>query len=325
MDLVSCVRYMRYLLNKRRPRLAILDIAASCNASCPFCPRVFMPRERQKGFMTKELFEDILRDLTRCGIHQVRLYSTAEPTLHPDFDYIISRLKQEGMHVTVSTNASQLEKHKEALCMVDHVQFSIEGWNKESYEFLRHPLRFKKIQEELRFFSYYAWTEPVHPVLSMNLLLTKQTDLQGYLDVWGEYVDKITLNFMMGTTRYTGGRFITEQPENLKEYLYPFTSVLHGGCMYPYDVVTVGFDGKIALCCEDFSASLPLGMAQSGVNKMFHSSYFNRLRRQYLFGVPELCQGCNRFRRPLPEDVSRVRQQITELRHPYKHKLELMI
>lgn len=324
-DVKTYVRYMRYLLNKRRPHLCILDISGSCNASCLFCPRVYMPVDRQNGFMGKELFEQILCDLVNSNVRQVRLYSTGEPLLHPDFDYIIRRLKEEGMHITVSTNASQLMKHKEALGMVNLLQYSVEGWDQISYEYLRRPLRLKKIQAELSQFTRYLKTVGQPPKTMINLLLTKQTDIPGFLDLWGEYVDMISVHFMMGVTRYRQGRFITEQPTSLKEYLYPFTLVLKGGCMYPFDVVTIGFDGKIALCCEDFFMSLPLGMAQFGVNNMFQSSILNRVRHRYLFGVPELCQGCNRFRRPLSEDVHRVRQEITEICHPYKYKLELKI
>ena len=77
------IPYVLYLRNGRRPRLAILDISAVCNAQCPFCPRVFMPEGRKKGFMTMELFEKCLTEIKGQGIRDVRLYATSEPTLHP--------------------------------------------------------------------------------------------------------------------------------------------------------------------------------------------------------------------------------------------------
>ena len=275
--------------------------------------------------MDMSLLKNTVHDLSVNGVHNIRLYSTAEPTLHPCFDDIIYHLKSQGMNITVSTNASQLMKHKESLGLVDTLQYSIEGWDRESYEFLRRPLKFGRIQAELSQFTDYLHTLDKRPKTSINLLLTKKTDIHGFLDMWGDFVDTVSVNFMMGVTRYTCGCFVTETPEELQGYLYPYTVDLKGGCMYPFDILTVAYDGKVALCCEDFVASLPFGVVQSGVKTVFHSEELQHIRHQYLRGVPEMCRGCNRFRRPLPGDVDKVRLEIDGLCHPYKNKMVLSL
>ena len=80
---------LKYWINLPGIQEIVVDISASCNARCPMCPRIYMPEERSKGFMSLELFEYSLSEAKKNGINLLRLYSTAEPTLHPDFEKII--------------------------------------------------------------------------------------------------------------------------------------------------------------------------------------------------------------------------------------------
>lgn len=319
------VPFIRYLWNKRRPSLAILDITAVCNAQCPFCPRVYMPEERTKGFMKMELFERCVNELKAQRIKDVRLYATSEPTLHPCFDEIVRRLKAEGMSICVSTNGAFLMRHRDSLLLVDTLQLSIDGWDKESYEKLRYPLKFDVIQEQVCSFSAYAKEHTDRPEISAHLLLTKKTDIAQYLDCWGEFVDKISISFLMGTTRFDGSRFITEHPEDLKDDFYSFEFKRARSCNYPFDTLTISFDGKISLCCADFSAELPLGNIVVGMNKVFHSPMLRKIRRSFLWGAPDICAGCNMFHKPLKEDVAALRMEIEALSHAHKGKLVVCV
>ena len=44
----------------KKPNTLRLDIAATCNAQCPFCPRVYMDEERLVGTMDFEKIKKIL-------------------------------------------------------------------------------------------------------------------------------------------------------------------------------------------------------------------------------------------------------------------------
>jgi MoaA/NifB/PqqE/SkfB family radical SAM enzyme len=317
--------YIQYILHNRRPTTAILDIAAVCNGQCPFCPRVYMPEERKKGFMKKSLFEKCLTELKAQGIKDVRLYATSEPTLHPDFDYIVKRLKDEGMKICVSTNGAFLDKHRDSLMIVDTLQLSLDGWDRASYEKLRYPLKFDDIREKVKTFYLAAAKEDVRPEISAHLLLTKKTDLIKYLDCWSPFVDKIKVSFLMGTTRFKGTKFITECPEDLKDYMYPFEIKKQKSCIYPFNVLTISFDGKISLCCADFSAELPLGNIVDGFHAVFYSSTLKNIRRSLLHGTPDVCFGCNMFFKPLNQDVAALHKTINELSHPQKNKLVVVV
>ena len=296
MNCYNYARYMRYLLHRRKPRLVILDITSRCNAKCPFCPRTMMPKDRKNGIMSKELFEDILSELKKEGIRNIRRYSTGEPLLHPDIDYMIRRLHESGMHITVSTNASELDKHHASLLLVDHVQLSISGWDKESYELLHFPLKYEETKQKVRVFhKIVSQVTEGRPKISINMIQTKKTDLKKFYETWIGLTDSMTINPLVGTTLFNGWRFIGEQMPGIEEYYMPYRVDHHRGCEYPFDILTIAYDGKISLCCADYSARLPLGDIRDGLMNAFNSVEMQKIRKGFINDVPSVCQGCSRF------------------------------
>jgi MoaA/NifB/PqqE/SkfB family radical SAM enzyme len=295
MNWYNYARYIRFILRGKKPKLVILDITSSCNSQCLFCPRTRMPKNRKNGIMTKTVFNHALTEIKKHHVEEVRLYSTGEPLLHPDFDYIIRRLYDEGLLITISTNGTLLNKHRDSLMLVDHLQLSIDGWDQESYEYLQPPNNYKKTLDEVISFCEYALLQDTRPLITINLLQTKKTDVMKFHETWDKYVDGITMNHLMGTTYYNGNRFITEQHRQLKDYLYPFSIDTKHGCEYPFDVLTVAFDGKISLCCQDYNTELPLGYIDDGLKSVFNSDQMMKIRSDFVHGVPTVCAGCSRF------------------------------
>ena len=138
-----------YLFYKK-PTTLRLDIAATCNAQCPFCPRVYMDEERLVGTMDYEKIKKILLEAKDFGIKILKVYITSEPTVHKEFNKIMQFSKDLGFENHVSTNASLIPRAIEGLKLVDKLQISVEGWDKESYEKFRYPLKFDKIYSNLK-------------------------------------------------------------------------------------------------------------------------------------------------------------------------------
>jgi MoaA/NifB/PqqE/SkfB family radical SAM enzyme len=312
-----------HALFRLRPQQMIIDLCATCNALCPFCPRIYMPEERSKGTMARHVFDICVAEAKRHDVRDVRLYSTAEPTLHPDFDEHVATLKREGFLVSVSTNASTLGIHTDSLLSIDTLQYSIEGWDRASYEKFRHPLKFDRIKGNIVAFWEHAQQASARPKITCNLLLTRSTDLEAYVDCWGPFVDQITIGFLMGTTRFKDGVFISELNEEIRDDYYAYDVDSGGICGYPFDVFTVSYDGKVALCCEDFAAELPLGHVAEGLVETFSGSALKQIREQFYSGKLDVCSGCNFFRRPRRADVDVARARIDALPDAVRRKLVL--
>lgn len=299
----------------------IIDLTATCNAQCPHCPRISMPEERSSGNMPPHVLDQCLAEAKANGIREIRLYSTAEPTLHPQFDAIVARLKHEGYTVSVSTNGATLKKHMEALASIDLLQYSIEGWDKPSYEKFRYPLNFDRIRRNVAAFWEFVEGRAQRPIITCNLLLTRSTDIEAFVACWGPFVDRITVGFLMGTTVYREGHFVDEHNPAIDADYFDHDVELAGVCGYPFEVVTVAYDGKLALCCEDFTAELPLGTIEGGIAQAARSGALQDIRDQFYSGKIDVCSGCNFFRRARRGDIEATRARIAALPADVKRKL----
>ena len=91
--------------------MANLAISAVCNQSCAYCFTVDHLEGRGNGpasetsrsFMPKAELEERLDFLARSGIDEVRFLG-GEPTLHPDFVYLVERARAVSREVTVFSN-----------------------------------------------------------------------------------------------------------------------------------------------------------------------------------------------------------------------------
>jgi radical SAM protein with 4Fe4S-binding SPASM domain len=314
---------IKYFFQKPKPKEIIVDICAACNAACPFCPRLYMPEERSKGYMDLELFRFILKEAKKEGIQNIRLYSTAEPTLHPKFNEIIDLLVQGGFHISVSTNASMLEKHIDALMQVDVLQYSIEGWDKESYEIYRFPLKFDKIYQNIALFHQEKLKRKSFPKISTNLLLTRDTDLEKYMSLWGDFVDEIQMHFMLEATTYENDKFVSRKNEKIADKYFQFTREHKNFvCGYPFNVLTVAFDGKIALCCNDFSASMGIGNIREGIERVFESQVLQKVRSEFYKQDLDVCKECSFFAKPHKQDILLLKESLAALDEKYQNKIK---
>jgi|GEM_PF-1101299 len=272
-----------------RFRSLTVDIVGSCNARCPFCPRVAMPAERAKGFMDFGLFRRILEKGRTSGITTLYLYSTGEPTLHPRFDDFVALAKDLGYTVVCSTNGSMMHQRRSGLMLADVVQVSIEGWDRASYERYRYPLRFDRVYGNVR---EYAASRPAGQRYLLNCLLTRKTDIEQYALLWGEFFDEISFHPMYPTAGVLNGRHRAVPEPSLAEDYWWFESAILPTCSEPFEKLTIAFDGKRVLCCQDFSASLELGHADDDWHQLYHNPILARVRRELLAQTFETCGSC---------------------------------
>ena len=104
----------------------------------------------------------------------------------------------------------------------------------------------------------------------------------------------------------------------------PWWRRLHAALMPDYNAkATVSYDGKISLCCEDFTAELPLGNITDGLDQLAKNETMKQIRNQFYSGRLDMCRGCNLFRHPRAADVAAARARIEALPADVKRKLVL--
>ena len=314
---------LKYQYRRVQPDSVRIDICAVCNAACPFCPRVYMPEERKKGFMPIEYYERLLKEAHEIGIRKLKLYITSEPSLHPDFDAMVEIGKAMGFKLYISTNAATIYKHIETFKKIDVIQFSVEGWDKESYEKFRPPLKFDRVYKSMT--CYLEEAKGIEQTTSIHLPLTKNTNLEKFLLLWGDLVDQVRIDFMQPANIYSQGAMDAGMNELLADDYYDFERIEKDfSCFDPFEEITVGYDGKILLCCLDFSGSYDLGYADQGLKVVHGNNAISKVRKQFYTQKLDICRNCSLFYKPSWEAVDEVRKQIETFRSRYRVRAKIL-
>lgn len=278
-----------------------IDIASSCNAKCPFCPRqqeniTSLP----SGIMKEEVFYEIFDQIKKMdNLRTVSLYAFGEPLLNNNVGNFIKKLRSVDKNIVLSTNTTNLEKHIDDLMDVDLLQFSIEGWDKESYEKYRAGLNFEATLSKLKLLDEKIKERKEKglkvPKRQIGLLLTKKTKLIEFVELWAPYVDTISINPMFPTLGWDKEKQQTITVYNndlIDEYFILKERKPLNYCTYVFNKITLNSDGKVVLCCAEFQHDLNLGDYKD-LKKAFHSKTIKELRRSFSSEKGDgICNGC---------------------------------
>ena len=91
-----------------------LDLTSACNFACPHC--VDSGILNAGNSLDTDEIKRSLDVLCSRGLLSVILIGGGEPTLHRDFEVIVSYIKEKGLQLGIVTNGSRLEKVKNVAC-----------------------------------------------------------------------------------------------------------------------------------------------------------------------------------------------------------------
>jgi sulfatase maturation enzyme AslB (radical SAM superfamily) len=91
----------------RFPTMFYIEPTNDCNLSCIMCPR--KTSRKTVGYMSFDLFRNVVDQLTEQKIVQLSLHLIGEPLLHPRITEMVRYAKGKGLqHVRFATNATLL-------------------------------------------------------------------------------------------------------------------------------------------------------------------------------------------------------------------------
>ena len=179
-----------------------IEITNTCNLDCLMCNTQMSTRAN--GFMSTEMYEDIVKDLHKTGVKLVELYTIGETFVHKELESLVEIAFSYDMEVHLSTNAqfpdrvkSLFEKFKDKS---PHIFLSIDGATKKTFEYIRKGATFEKVIQTLE--VLHSLNEKRSQKISMAirsiLSMANIREVQLYFDVFGKYVsDQRKINFQL--------------------------------------------------------------------------------------------------------------------------------
>lgn len=273
------------------PKNVVFEITNACNLNCIMCGYRHM--KRKKGYMDLDFYKKMINEI-RPYVKEIRLYSTGEPLLHPNLLDMINYAKTSDIkNIIISTNATMLNNElSQKLLSEEYVptllQFSVEGHDKETYEFYRDRANYQSVYNNIKqFYELRQKLNKENPSIRINLLINKKTDVDSFVRTWGRWCDTINVSLMYPPQFY-------ETPDSIKEILFDVTGKYHP-CYQPFTEATISYDHKLGACCGDFDFLLEMGdLDKTDLLDIWRNEEYQKLRKYLWQGKIEdsICKGC---------------------------------
>lgn len=281
------------------PKYFLIESCGSCNARCTMCPVEDV--QRDKKLMPKEMFDRIVEEIKPHAkwIKQVALQAQGEPMLDKRLEYKISEMKKIGVEtVTIISNgslatAARAEKIIEA--GLDFIDFSFDGSTKETFEKIRVRLDFDEVTKNIE--DFIKARDRLNPDMHIRIRFTIQDsnrhEYEDFKKYWNQRLGGNTNDLAYGKELHHWANWMDYEPYQLLEQ----AELNATPCQSPFSTFAILNDGRVALCCNDYNASVCFGnIMEESISDIWKNEKFvevrKNLREQGRNGVPA-CVNCN--------------------------------
>lgn len=112
-----------------------LSLTNVCNQYCVWCCDATV-RSKYLGHADKKILFNLIKDLQKGGTKGITIEGGGEPTLHPDFEEIIDRIRESNMAVGLISNGLNIEKVIPNIDSFEWIRISLDADN--AYTFKRY-------------------------------------------------------------------------------------------------------------------------------------------------------------------------------------------
>jgi len=267
------------------PQNVLLEPTNACNLRCRMCPIYGegVERKREVGFINKGLWTRLVDEMGSWPSQvNLDLHGAGEPLLHPDLFEIVDYAKGKGnINVGFLCNGTLLDHEKARMVIqsgVDWVYFSVDGAEKEVFEYYRKGAVLDAVEDNIRYLL--SLRKGGRPVISFNMVSHEEADQNRFIEKWSGLVDSLTISLKRPIPR--------EKNRGLR-LLRP--------CPLLYQQLVIGWPGKTGLCCEDFWGDYITGdLSRESLRDIWHGRHLTRARRLHEKGRQDalsLCRSCD--------------------------------
>ena len=235
-----------------------LELTNRCNALCTFCPRDKTPSQ---GFMSDSHFYKAL-DYAQNENVFVSLTGQGESMIHPRFIEYVQEIKKRGLSCQITTNASLLTESITDFLLsvcIDKINFSVSNlWG--DYDAV-YNLSFEKTIKNIK---YFIRKNDGRCVVQVSIVKNKENakkhrEMREFWVGLGVHLDNIE---MLDQSTRAGAcktdHFFVDTNDFRKEAILIAKNNRVNGCLIPFAVPSIGWNGNHYLCCHDYEKKDPL-------------------------------------------------------------------
>jgi len=305
----AVVRWFAYDPSRRRSRLRgpmaiLLQTIDRCNAACIMCPYSGLGKTGPANQMDDGLYLHILREARRIGTLQAFLPMLQdEPLLDRQLAARL-RLAREvlGAHVRLGivTNASLLtESRLEEIadCGLDVIEVSLDAHDPQTYSAIRRGLDFERVTENTR--ALLRRQPRPHVMVRFLRQQRNEAEERDFVRYWrsqGAQVHVMTPSNRAGTLPGYEDIAVSNR-QTWKGKVRRVLGRLLPCCVLPFASMSVLWDGRVPLCCQDWGPKEVVGdLSKQSLTEVWHGEAMSHHR--YLlwtgrFRESAVCADCS--------------------------------
>lgn len=275
-----------------------IESAAPCNLRCVMCPNKEMP-STEKGLMSLDLFRRIL-DQAAPFAGDIYLHHRGEPLLNPALFDMFAYARHKKVRTRVHSNGTLLTAERADLLLAsppDMISFSIDGFEKETYERIRVGASFEKTLDNVFGFLKRKQTARArHPYVIVEKILFKGSHESPETRA---RVQDLTRRFLEAGADEVIEKEEYEWAEGKPANIPPPPRTL-SKCTFPWYAMVILWNGLVTPCPQDFWGKMVLGDAsKQPLLDIWNGPAYRALRAAYRGNLADqpLCLNCDRLRR----------------------------
>jgi radical SAM protein with 4Fe4S-binding SPASM domain len=260
-----------------------IEVTSNCNLKCPFCATTYS--KFNNGYMKWETAKKILDEAGEKGLYACKFNFRGEPLLHKELGRFIKYAKDKGIiDVFFNTNAVFLTEEKAKMLIddgLDRLTISFEGFDKTVYERNRVGANFEEVVANVeRLRSLRDKLGVSKPKIRVQTVLVPELKdcMDNYVAFWADKVDQVSYNDMEPS--------VDTVLQRIKQVKSTWI------CPFPYQRMTIMWDGTVTACKNDYNGKLALGNVNHDSLEKCWIHLLKTLREQHRKGFAHEIQVC---------------------------------
>ncbi len=275
-----------------------------CNADCLMCPYGKSSGKGSMQVMEDELYTKILKELERSGSTlNLTFMLQNEPFLDRDLAFRVQKAREllgPRTSIAIVTNGSMLTvKRIDEIIRagVDFIDISIDAYTEETYKKIRPGLDFQAVTHNARLLLQRR--NNAHISVRFLRLPQNRSEEDSFKRFWkalGADVRFCLTTNRAGSVENFDQIRLTES-NNFRKKL---TILLRGfipPCHDPFHSLNVLWDGRVILCCHDWSPRDVIGnLQENSLSQIWSSHNFNHYRNllmNWRWKESQVCHDCS--------------------------------